>query len=642
MQCIKHLVGLNLFLLVISVTFTASNSYSLIDVPDRENSEQRKLYKKALSHLSKGQIKNFVKAKTALANYPLADYLEYHQFNRLLHKRSPSQMKEFKEQYTQLPVTAQTEKRWLKLVGRQRRWQTFLDNYDDSADPELKCLYARALYGTNQKEKALKLTASLWIQPESQPKVCDPLFEAWKQTKYFNETVVWSRLQLTIQNNERQLSRYLLRFLSGSNKQLGQSLYSTHIQPNRITKFKTLGASTEKERQIIVHGLSRLSTKAPSQAQKTWDKLSTKYSFTEKETQKVNAAIRLGLSKQNDFPSEEDRPSLVNVKGFSSAMADDAIRHVNWREVNYWSKQANNIEQNIKWDYWLARAKIELGEKDSGDSDLENIAKQRHYYGFMASSLLNKAPHLNDASLTTLTAYQATNTRVLRAKELFAVGDDVNGRREWYKALTELSDQEKLYSIYFMSNIGRTPLTIRTATRAGAQDHLSLRFPTFYQQEFRAAALTTDLSISLLYAVARQESAFNVQAVSSANARGLMQLIPSTAKLAARRMGLSSPSVARLHQPGLNIKLGSFHLAWLIDRYEGQTALAIAAYNAGETRVDRWTKNKKGMSLDIWIEQIPFKETRNYVKNVLAFRQVYSLLLDQSQPFLIDENKYIH
>ena len=107
-------------------------------------------------------------------------------------------------------------------------------------------------------------------------------------------------------------------------------------------------------------------------------------------------------------------------------------------------------------------------------------------------------------------------------------------------------------------------------------------------------------------------------------------------------MGLSSPSVARLHQPGLNIKLGSFHLAWLIDRFEGQTALAIAAYNAGETRVDRWTKNKKGMSLDVWIEQIPFNETRNYVKNVLAFRQVYSLLLDQSQPFLIDGNKYIH
>jgi soluble lytic murein transglycosylase len=120
-----------------------------------------------------------------------------------------------------------------------------------------------------------------------------------------------------------------------------------------------------------------------------------------------------------------------------------------------------------------------------------------------------------------------------------------------------------------------------------------------------------------------------------------MQLIPSTAKLTARRMGLSSPSVTQLHQPGLNIKLGSFHLGWLINRFEGQTALAVAAYNAGEKRVDRWTKDKKELSLDVWVEQIPFKETRNYVKNVLAFRQVYSQLLGQPEPFLSKENKHL-
>ena len=127
-------------------------------------------------------------------------------------------------------------------------------------------------------------------------------------------------------------------------------------------------------------------------------------------------------------------------------------------------------------------------------------------------------------------------------------------------------------------------------------------------------------------------------AISSANARGLMQLIPSTANLSARRMGLSAPSTSRLHNPGLNIKLGSFHLSWLIKRYKGQTALAVAAYNTGERRVDRWTEGKKGLSLDVWIEQIPFKETRNYVKNVLAFRQVYSQLIGQPLPFVNPSN----
>ena len=102
--------------------------------------------------------------------------------------------------------------------------------------------------------------------------------------------------------------------------------------------------------------------------------------------------------------------------------------------------------------------------------------------------------------------------------------------------------------------------------------------------------------------------------------------------------GLSAPSTSRLHNPGLNIKLGSFHLSWLIKRYKGQTALAVAAYNAGERRVDRWTEGKKGLSLDVWIEQIPFKETRNYVKNVLAFRQVYAQLIGQPLPFVNPSN----
>ena len=384
--------------------------------------------------------------------------------------------------------------------------------------------------------------------------------------------------------------------------------------------------------------MARLSAKDAGQAKKIWERLSSKYLFTEKEIQIVNSTIILGQSQENTFPPENERLTLVKLEGFPSKMADAAIRNANWGEINYWAKHANDVEKNIRWDYWLARAKIELGQTSSGNGLLEKISNRRHYYGFMAASRLNRSSNLNDASLSNLVPHQASNPRVLRAKELFAVGDDVNGRREWYASLSELPEKEKLHSIYFLNSIGRTSLTIRTANKAGAQDHLTLRFPTLYQQEFRGAALTTDLSLPLLYAVARQESAFNSQAVSTANARGLMQLIPSTAKLTARRMGLSSPSVTRLHEPGLNIKLGSFHLGWLIERFDGQTALAVAAYNAGEKRVDRWTKNKKRLSLDVWIEQIPFKETRNYVKNVLAFRHVYSELLGQPESFINKKN----
>ncbi len=640
MLCSEHFRSLHLlsflFALILSIC-----CWSGSQAQDISALEQRSQYKKALRHLSQGQLTKFSDLQDELDDYPLKDYLSYHKFNRLLHKRSKSEMDEFKTKFAHLPVTEIVEKRWLKLIGKQRRWKTFQEYYSTTSDPELRCLYVRSLYGTNKREEALAQTEALWVKPESQPKVCDPLFEVWKKTKYFNEEVVWSRLKLTIGANERQLSRYLLRFLSGSNKQAGQALYRVHTQPKRISSFKSLGTSKEKEKHIVVHGISRLSKKHPSQAKKAWSSFKNQYGFSDREIQIVESNIVLGHAEENTFPETKDRYRYKDAK-LVKELANSAIENANWKEANYWIKSAISIEEDIRWDYWLSRAQIELGEEEQEATlRLKRISDERHYYGFMAASLLQDEPRINDASLPRSALQAPKNQNVFRAKELFAVGDNVNARREWYRTLSTQTDEEKINSIYFINELGKTPLTIRTAGDAGAHDHLKLRFPILYQQEFKEAALTTDQPLALLYAVSRQESAFNVMAVSSANARGLMQLIPSTANLSARRMGLSAPSTSRLHNPGLNIKLGSFHLSWLIKRYKGQTALAVAAYNAGERRVDRWTEGKKDLSLDVWIEQIPFKETRNYVKNVLAFRQVYAQLIGQPLPFVNPSNKLL-
>ena len=640
MLCQKHFRSFHLFpiLLVLIVPLLC---YSKSQPGETSTLQQRSQYKEALKHLSQGQIKKFSKLQDELDSYLLKDYLSYHKFNRLLHKRSQVEMDEFKTKFAHLPVTAILEKRWLKLIGKQRRWKAFQDNYVTTSDPELRCLYARSLYGTNQKDEALALTGDLWVKPKSQPKVCDPLFEVWKKTKYFDEEVVWSRLKLTIGANERQLSRYLLRFLSGSNKQAGQILYRVHTQPKRISTFKSLGASKEKEKHIVLHGVSRLSKNHPTQAKKAWSSFKGQYSFSDQEIQLAESNIVKGQAKENIFPGTSDRYRFKD-ETLLKELANSAIKNANWEEASYWVKRVLSIEEDIRWDYWLSRAQIEIGgEEQEAKLRLTRISNERHYYGFMAASLLQSKPRINDASLSRSALQVPNNQNVFRAKELFAVGDNVNARREWYRTLSTQPDEEKINSIYFINDLGKTPLTIRTAGDAGARDHLKLRFPILYQQEFKEAALTTDQPLALLYAVSRQESAFNVLAVSSANARGLMQLIPSTANLTARRMGLSAPSTSRLHNPGLNIKLGSFHLSWLLKRYRGQTALAVAAYNAGEQRVDRWTKGKKALPLDVWIEQIPFKETRNYVKNVLAFRQVYAQLINQPLPFISPPNKFL-
>ena len=436
--------------------------------------EQRSKYKKALRHLSQGQIKKFSDLQDELDDYLLKDYLSYHKFNRLLHKRSKSEMDEFKTKFAHLPVTEIVEKRWLKLIGKQRRWKTFQDYYATTSDPELQCLYVRSLYGTNKREEALAQTEALWVKPESQPKVCDPLFEAWKKTKYFNEEVVWSRLKLTIGANERQLSRYLLRFLSGSNKEAGQALYRVHTQPKRISSFKSLGASKEKEKHIVVHGISRLSKKHPSQAKKAWSKFKNQYGFSDREIQIAESNIVLGHAEEDAFPDTKDRYRYKDAK-LIEELANSAIENANWKEASHWIKSAISIEEDIRWDYWLSRAQIELGEEEQEATlRLKRISEERHYYGFMAASLLQDEPRINDASLPRSALQVPKNQNVLRAKELFAVGDNVNARREWYRTLSTQTDEEKINSIYFINELGKTPLTIRTAGDAGAHDHLKL------------------------------------------------------------------------------------------------------------------------------------------------------------------------
>ena len=629
-----YLLGLMLLSMV-----SVSPEVTLAD--DSKILEQRVLYKQALIHLSKGQTTKFNQIERKLGDYPLVDYLSFHKFNRLLHKRSSKDMNEFRDRHSHLPVTEITKKRWLKLIGQRRLWKTFLSNYEESADPKLQCLYARSLYGTGQKNKSFEFAKDLWTNSTSQSKLCDPLFEIWKKTSHFSQEIVWSRLKLTIGENQRQLSRYLLRYLTGTNRRIGQLLYSIHINPDRLAQFKSVKASEDKERDLIIYGLSKLSIKNPDKAAKVWIKLSPRYAFNDTEKAKVRSILTVGRAKKGQFPESEELTNLDTNEEFLTSMANAAILNFNWSEIIYWVQKAKQSEENIRWDYWIARAKIESDDTDDGLSRLKAIADQRHYYGFLAANILNQPPSLNDASQKTPTFTLPDNLRIRRIKELFAVGDQINARREWYKILAELPEKEKIDAIYFISHIGKIPLTIRTANRAGASDHLRIRFPLLYQQEFRQASLMTNLPLPFLYSVARQESAFDARAVSSANARGLMQLLPTTAKEVARRAGLSSPSVPSLHQPALNIKLGSTHLASLNRRYKGQTPLMIAAYNAGERRVDRWTKGKIGQPMDVWIEQIPYKETRNYVKNVMAFRQVYNYLLGTSEPILDERTQYL-
>ena len=211
--------------------------------------------------------------------------------------------------------------------------------------------------------------------------------------------------------------------------------------------------------------------------------------------------------------------------------------------------------------------------------------------------------------------------------ELYAVGDLPNARREFLYLFEELAQELWPALVSYIVEMGWIDQAVIAANRAELHDSLDVRFPMPFLDTFRRHAFETSLPLPMLFAISRQESVFDPSAVSPKGARGVMQLMPKTARSTADKIREKRPDLTSLMDPLVNIRLGAHYFAELMNRYDDNRAVAAAAYNAGPTRVDEWLRRFSGIETDAWIEQIPLRETKSYVKNVLAGSQVYSRML---------------
>ena len=228
---------------------------------------------------------------------------------------------------------------------------------------------------------------------------------------------------------------------------------------------------------------------------------------------------------------------------------------------------------------------------------------------------------------------------LLRIEELIALDETGMARNEWLFLLDQSPYENKLQLGLVAQQRGWAHLGIQASIRAKAKNALSLRFPTPKQAVFSRYAKVRDVDVSLLYALARQESAMYERAQSPVGASGLMQLMPATAAHTAQKLGETPPSPNALTNAETNVRLGSAYIKGLLDQYDGNRVLAAAAYNAGPGRVRKWRRESTGQPVDLWVENIPYKETRNYVQNVMVFNAIYQERLNQPVDFLSDSER---
>ena len=320
-----------------------------------------------------------------------------------------------------------------------------------------------------------------------------------------------------------------------------------------------------------------------------------------------------------------------------------AFTNQQWQDAQQWiARLPEEFQQEPRWRYWHAR----LAEQLDGDDPAQiyaELAQRRNFYGFLASERLTGNYNMDHQPVEideTELGQLAHIPGIQRARELYYHGDTLSARREWQYASRRFSERQFQLAAELTRRWGWSNQSIVSMIQASYWNDIEMRFPLTYQQQLTQRGTELNIDSHLLLALARQESALAEDAISPAGARGLMQLMPATARQTARKHKIDYRDSKQLLEADKNIELGSRYFRELLDRFNNNRILAAAAYNAGPHRVSKWLDNSNSqLYFDAWIETIPYKETRNYVQNVLAFSAIYAHLLGNDSRILSDEEK---
>ena len=464
---------------------------------------------------------------------------------------------------------------------------------------------------------------------ESRPKACDPVFAKWLTSDRFDPSLAWERIGLAMARGSTRLARYLERFLDPSDRKLAAAWRAVHENPGRVGDVKLDGKPSRVE-EILVHGLTRLAGRDPAAAIKALAQVESRFELGTAPRSAV--ARRIGLS----FAYRQEPQAVDWLWRVDAAHADKhvlrwrvaaAVLHSRWDEVVEGIASMHEDESDReRWRYWRARALDAMGREDEARADFESLSGARDYYGFLAADRLNREYRFNHRPLTVgaeVFERVAAMSGMHRALELFALGRLVDARREWGH-LTRNLDEEALKAASWLARCrewhGRAILTI---VRTRDRDDLELRFPIAFRDAVKPASSRWSLSPATVYAFIRQESAFMPDARSSKGALGLMQILPSTGRMLMRARGERLRSKGQLLVPDLNVALATQYIRSLLSTTGESIVLAAASYNAGPRRVRSWLPEKAAVEAAVWIDNIPFTETRRYVRRNLAYTAIY-------------------
>ncbi len=591
---------------------------------------QQKLFLVAEQALKNRQQEQFEKLRDALKGYPLLPYLDYRALLQKLDQASAEEVADFLQRNRETPLAHRLRVRWLNLLAERGDWNTYLRFYQDDGNVVRQCHHLRALIEIGRKEAAFARVEPIWLHGRSRPKACDPVFQAWREADGLTPELVWQRIALAMDLGQVRLVRYLQKLLPKKERPQVELWLKLRKKPELALEEKRLQRPHAMRQAMLEYAVIRKSRSNPLAALDLWQKLQDK-GLLPPGSKKVESALARRLLRNESAEAWSfflRLPSADTDAGLQEQRILAALYRQRWEQVLDWiSRLPPERRSQSRWRYWKARSLEMLGERGSAEPIFQELARERGYYGFLAADHVGAPYHLEHQPTPVdqeLLDRVAGEPAIQRARELVSLERWTDARREWRLITRKLDDEAMMAAAKLAQSWDWHDQAIFTLARTGYWDDLELRFPLEHLETVVKRAEERNLDVSWVFGVIRQESAFNPAVRSAAGAYGLMQLMPATARYVARKLlkQKRSPSRRDLTRPEVNIQLGTTYLSDVLARLEQNPVLATAAYNAGPHRVSRWLPREQ-LPADLWIELIPFKETRKYVKRVFTYAVIY-------------------
>lgn len=562
-------------------------------------------------------------------DYVLTPYAEYWQMLLNLDTASHQEVNDFLMRNASMPFADRLRGEWLKKLGKAQNWPAFLEVYGQyqQEDAAVACYAATANAEVNGFQ-TLEAVKSLWMQAKEQPSNCNNVYDLMQSAGVLTDEDVLSRFRLALSENRLTLAKAIAKRAKGMDVAFIKKMDTANASPQLLINKKMLNAKSGYGRELYLYALNQIAKTDSQQALTAFKKIDHLLNAEEQSyfygglatlATKRHESNALGWFKLAD--------NTTLNKDQLEWYARSALRQEDWNAVKEVT-ELMPIEQAEEpvWRYWRARALKAQNQQLEANALLAALSTERHFYGWLAQEELGPTMGSQPLSFTPSDAEVATFAKqepVKRAEALQRLDFRWEAKLEWAMATEGLDDKELIAAAEFASRKKWFDLAVATADKTTEVHNFALRYPTPYRELMKPAAKQQNIDEAWVYGIIRQESRFMHYAKSNVGAAGLMQVMPATAKWVANKAGWRDYHNGMIHDIDTNISLGTHYMKYTVDQFNGQEVMATAAYNAGPSRAKKWMA-PRALEGAIYAETIPFAETRNYVKKVMANAHLYA------------------